>query len=281
VSELEVSERSSGNLRLKRGDLTQATSRSVQIQALLTPERMQGPGFCFALLPALRRLYAGSEELATALTRHMSYFATHPVLAGYVIGAAARLEERRARGEPIAPEQIEQLKQSLASPLAALGDPLFWSTLRPLAGLLGVLAIGLVHPPAPAEPDQRVLLCPLFTLLAYNAVALPFRIVAVSRGYAEADQPAALLRSLKLSEWVRVLGRAGALGYGALVALVLISLDFRSAGWGEDIRARLFSLAPLLLGGIIGFVGLRRWPGRVVEVALAVLLAAAGLALAV
>ena len=261
--------------RVRGAELARATSRSLQIQALLTPERMQGPGFAFALVPVLRRLYPARDDLARALTRHLAYFATHPVLSGYVLGAAARLEERRAGGDPIQDDAIDGMKRALASPLAALGDPLFWTTLRPLAGLLGVLAVSFLPGPNAIGPDLRVLLCPLFTLLAYNAVALPFRVAGVSRGYAEVDSPGDLVRSLRLKEWRDVLARGGALGYGALLAFVGLALDLGSISWGGDERARLAALVPLAMGAGIGFVGLRRWPGRVVEVGLLTLGSAA------
>jgi len=261
--------------RVRGSDLARATRRSLQIQALLTPERMQGPGFAFALVPALRRLYPAREDFASALRRHLAYFATHPVLSGYVLGAAARLEERRAQGEPISDETIDGMKRALASPLAAMGDPMFWSTLRPVAGLLGVLAVALLPSPGATGPDLRVLLCPLFTLLTYNAVALPFRIAGASRGYESADQPGALVRSLHLGEWREVLARGGALGYGALLAWIVIALDPGSITWGADQRARLIALVPLVLGAVVGYAGLRRWPGRVVEVGVLTLIAAA------
>ncbi len=261
-------------IRLRGEDLARVTSRSLHIQALLTPERMQGPGFAFALVPALRRLYPSREELARALSRHLAYFATHPILSGYVLGAAARLEERRANGEAVDDQRIDSFKRALGSPLAALGDPLFWVTLRPLAGLTGVLAIAFLPAPDAAGPDLRVLLCPLLTLLTYNAFALPFRVAGTARGYAEGDRPVALLDSLRLAEWNEALARAGAFGYGSLVALVAVSLDLGSGAWGADGGARLAALTPLLLGALIGFLGLRRWPGRGVEVGLGVLLAA-------
>ncbi len=263
--------------RVRPEDLARTTTRALHIQVLLTPERMQGPGFAFALLPVLQRLYPDREELGRALRRHLAYFATHPVLAGYVLGAAARWEERRAAGEPVTDEAIDTWKRTLASPLAAVGDPFFWATLRPLAGLVGVLAVGLIPAPDVLGPDWRVLLCPLLTLLTYNAFALPFRVVGTHVGYAEAERLAVLLGSIRLREWSHALGCVGALGYGALLALVVRFLDFGSIGWGLGAEARVVAAAPLALGAAIGWVGLRRWPGRVVEVALAALVAATAL----
>ena len=259
-------------IRVRSEDLVRTGARALHIQTLLTPERMQGPGFAFALLPVLERLYPARHDLARAIRRHLAYFATHPILVGYVLGAAARWEERRANGDEVSDEAIDTWKRALASPLAAMGDPFFWVTLRPLAGLVGIIAIGLI--PAPTlGPDWRVLLCPFLTLLTYNAFALPFRVVGTHVGYIEADRPAALLRSLRLREWGHALGCAGALGYGALLALVIRFLDFGSIDWGLDATAKITTAAPLVLGAVIGWAGLSKWPGRVVEVALAALVA--------
>ncbi|MGH7681366.1 MAG: PTS system mannose/fructose/sorbose family transporter subunit IID, partial [Candidatus Eiseniibacteriota bacterium] len=273
-----VPPRDMSGARVKRMDLAATSSRSIEIQALMNPERMQGLGFGFALLPVLRRLYPDHADLVRALKRHLAYFATHPVLVGYVLGMAAGLEERRAGGEPIGDSEIDTAKRSLASPLAALGDPLFWVTLRPFAGLVGILGIVFVPSPYAAGPDLRVLLCPLLTLLTYNALAWPFRVFGVARGYALADRPGDILRSLDLAEWNRALARAGAFGFGVLLAAVWLTLDPASRAWGSNAIARVASLLPLWIGGFIGFVGLKRWPGRGVEVGLAVFLAACLLA---
>jgi len=241
---------------------------------------MQGLGFGFALLPVIRRLYADPATRGVALRRHLRYFATHPVLSGFVLGAAARLEERRANGAPTSDDAIDSYKRALASPLAALGDPLFWVTLRPLAGLLGVLAVALLPRPAAGEPDLRSLLCPLVLVLTYNAVALPYRWIGVSRGYEHVDRPDVLLRSLRIPELTTFLERVGAFAFGALLVLFAVGLDVSSAAWGRQAGGRMLEVAPLLLGALVGFVGMRRWPGRSVEVGLVALLAGALLAAA-
>jgi PTS system mannose-specific IID component len=219
------------------------------------------------MLPVLRRVHPPGKRTA-ALKRHLGYFNTHPVLAGLVLGAASRLEERRARGEDVPEERIEIVKRALASPLAALGDPLFWVTLRPLSGLLGVLAIGVLAPPDMGEPDWRVLLCPLVVLLAYNAVALPFRVSGVARGYSRGEQPLELIRSLRLREWRAALERIGAFAFGALAAFIVMRvLDSIGRVLGGGTGHLL-----LLLAGALGAAAvLARWPGRLVEAALVAL----------
>ena len=261
--------------RALRGiDLARMASRSLYLQALFSPERQQGPGFCFALVPVMRRLYSSAEAQGLALARHAGFFGTHPVLVGYVLGLVARLEERRAHGAPISDAQIEDAKRALASPLAALGDPLFWVTLRPLAGLAGILGMALLPLAGPVGPDLRILACPLFAFLTYNAVALRFRVAGVPRGYALADEPGKLLQSLKLAELKRFFERVSATAFGSLIVLTLWPMTESADPAGEGFAHTAGVLAPFALGLIGTALGLRRWPGRGVELALVAALVA-------
>jgi PTS system mannose-specific IID component len=260
--------------RLRGMDLAKVSSRALYIQALFSPERQQGPGFAFALVPAFLRLYSTAAERGRAIARHMGFFGTHPVLSGYVLGVAARLEERRAQGAAVDDAQIETAKRSLASPLAALGDPLFWVTLRPLAGLAGIFGMAFLPLAQGLGPDLRVLVCPLLALLTYNAVALRFRVVGVARGYALADEPAKLLRSLRLAELKRLFERVSAFLFGSLIVLTLRPMTESADPADLGPAHTAWVLAPFVLGWIATAAGLRRWPGRSVEIALAAALVA-------
>jgi PTS system mannose-specific IID component len=260
--------------RLRAIDFARITSRSFYLQALFAAERQQGPGFAFALVPAMRRLYADTLEQGRALARHMGFFGTHPVLSGYVLGVVARWEERRAQGQPIDDARIEDAKRSLASPLAALGDPLFWVTLRPLAGLTGILGLAVLPLAGPIGPDLRVLICPLLALLTYNAVALNYRLVGVARGYEMADEPGKLLQSLRLAPLRVFFGRVGAFLFGFLIVLTLVPMAESAdpAGLGAAHTAQV--LMPFVLAWLGTVLVLKRWPGRSVELALTAALVA-------
>lgn len=260
--------------RLRGLDFAKMTSRSFYLQALFAPERQQGPGFAFALLPAIRRLYSGARERGIVLARHMGFFGTHPVLAGYVLGVAARLEERRAQGVPVGDAEIADAKRALASPLAALGDPLFWVTLRPLAGLVGILGMTLFPLADQVGPDLRVLVCPLLALLTYNAVALNHRLFGVWRGYALADEPGRLLRSLRLAPLRGFFERLSAFLFGSLMVLTLWPMTESADPAGLGFAHTASVLAPFALGWIVSALALRRWPGRCVEIALTAALVA-------
>src|SRR4029077_7099953 len=117
-----------------------------------------------------------------------------PTLASLALGAVARLEEQRAAGEPVDAVAIARVKSVLGSALAALGDRLFWFTLRPFAACLGVLlALGGSWVGA------------LALWVCYNAVHLTLRYRGVRWGYRQG--PAVLGEGLRerLESMVRLL----------------------------------------------------------------------------
>jgi PTS system mannose-specific IID component len=125
--------------RLKSRDLWRMALRSLFLQATFNYERQQGLGWAWALQPALERLYSDPAEVCERLAEHTAYFNTQPTLASLALGAVAALEEGRAAGEGPDAAAVTRIKGVLGSSLAALGDRLFWFTLRPFAALLGVL----------------------------------------------------------------------------------------------------------------------------------------------
>ncbi|MGH7738547.1 MAG: PTS system mannose/fructose/sorbose family transporter subunit IID, partial [bacterium] len=80
---------------LGRWTLASAFFRSFFLQTLWNFERYLNYGFAFALLPVFRKLYP-AEARGAALVRHLEYFNTHPYMASFILGAAARMEAERA-----------------------------------------------------------------------------------------------------------------------------------------------------------------------------------------
>lgn len=156
--------------RLRFWDLWQVGLRSLLLQALWNPERMQGQGFAFALRPIARRLL-GREGEATWLARQMGYFNTNPPLAGCALGVVSRVEAEAVADGASEEAGLEHLKAALGATLAARGDPFFWSTLRPLAAIIGVLWMLEGSPYGP-----------LVFLLLYNGFHLYARMRGVFQG---------------------------------------------------------------------------------------------------
>lgn len=125
--------------RLRSRDLWRIALRSLFLQATFNYERQQGLGWAWALQPALERLYPDPAEYRERLAEHTAFFNTQPTLASLALGAVAAIEEGRAAGAGPDDAAVARIKSVLGSSLAALGDRLFWFTLRPFAALLGVL----------------------------------------------------------------------------------------------------------------------------------------------
>ncbi|MEI4422402.1 PTS system mannose/fructose/sorbose family transporter subunit IID, partial [Streptococcus agalactiae] len=53
------------------------------------------------------------------------------------IGVTLALEEERANGAEIGDTAIQGVKIGMMGPLAGVGDPVFWFTVRPILGALG------------------------------------------------------------------------------------------------------------------------------------------------
>ena len=110
--------------------------RSTFLQGSWNYERMQNGGFCYAMIPAIKRLYKTKEEQAAALKRHLEFFNTQPYVGAPILGVTLALEEERANGAPVDDAAIQGVKVGMMGPLAGVGDPIFWFTVRPILGAL-------------------------------------------------------------------------------------------------------------------------------------------------
>ena len=124
------------NVSLTKQDRISVCWRSTFLQGSWNYERMQNGGFCYAMIPAIKRLYPTKEEQAAALKRHLEFFNTQPYVAAPILGVTMALEEDRANGAPVDDAAIQGVKVGMMGPLAGVGDPIFWFTVRPILGAL-------------------------------------------------------------------------------------------------------------------------------------------------
>ncbi|NLL30879.1 MAG: PTS mannose transporter subunit IID [Clostridiales bacterium] len=157
--------------KLTQSDLKSIFIRSNLHQGSWNYERMQALGYCYAMIPAIKRLYKG-EEQKQALKRHLEFFNTQPFVTAPILGINAAMEEEKANGADIDDGAINGVKVGLMGPLAGVGDPIFWGTLRPVLAALGatVAATGS-------------LLGPLIFFLGFNIVRLAVRWFGIKLGY--------------------------------------------------------------------------------------------------
>ena len=124
-------------IKLTKADRFKAFLRSYFLLASFNYERMQNGGVAYTLIPAIKKLYQTKEERAAALKRHLEFFNTQPFMANPIFGVTLALEEERANGADIDDAAISGVKVGMMGPLAGIGDPVFWFTVRPILGALG------------------------------------------------------------------------------------------------------------------------------------------------
>lgn len=162
-----------GQKKLTPGDVRGVFIRSNLFQGSWNFERMQALGFCFSMVPVIRRLYPeNNDDRKQAIKRHLEFFNTHPYVAPPILGVTMAMEEQRANGAPIDDAAINGIKVGLMGPLAGVGDPIFWGTVRPVFAALGA---GIAM--------SGSLLGPLLFFILFNLVRLATRYYGVAYGY--------------------------------------------------------------------------------------------------
>jgi PTS system sorbose-specific IID component len=141
-------------------------------QASFNYERIHALAFCVDMIPTIKRVYKTKAEQAAALKRHLVFFNTTPAVAGPIIGVTMAMEEARAQGDAIEAGTINSLKVGLMGPLAGVGDPLVWGTLRPITAAIG----------ASMALDGN-LLGPLLFFIAFNGIRLSMKWYGLQYGY--------------------------------------------------------------------------------------------------
>lgn len=159
-------------LKLTKKDRISVWWRSTFIQGSWNYERMQNGGWTFALIPAIKKLYKNKEDRVAALKRHLEFFNTHPYVASPIIGVTLALEEERANGAPVDDVTIQGVKVGMMGPLAGIGDPVFWFTVKPI---LGALAASLAM--------SGNILGPFIYFFAWNAIRMLFMWYTQEFGY--------------------------------------------------------------------------------------------------
>jgi PTS system mannose-specific IID component len=211
--------------------------RASLLQATWNYERQQGLGWAWSLSPALERIVPDPKERLPRIAQHTGYFNTQPTLASVALGAVALLEEQRAKGE-VDDDTVMRVKTVLGSALAALGDRLFWFTLRPVAACLGLLF-------AVRESWHGAVVM----WVCYNAFHISMRFWGVGWGYQ--GGPGVLGEGLR-SAIERLIARMGVIGcvlVGVLTAILLVP--------GGSPRGLTFQVL-LIAGMILGLLAAQR-----------------------
>lgn len=206
--------------------------RSTFLQGSWNYERMQNGGWCFAMIPALKKLYTKKEEQADALHRNLEFFNTHPYVVSPILGVALAQEEQRAQGKAVS----QDVKIGMMGPLAGVADPVFWFTARPLLGALGAsLAM------------EGSILGPLVFFIGWNLMRIGFMWKSQEMGYEKGEHISDDLAGGLLQKATQMAGVVGMFAMGALVQRY-VSIDI------PLIQDQLDGLLPGLLGLVATFI---------------------------
>lgn len=159
-------------IQLSKSERKKIWWRSTFLQGSWNYERMQNLGWAYALIPAIKKLYTSEEERSAALERHLEFFNTHPYVAAPIMGVTLALEEERASGAKIDDAAIQGVKIGMMGPLAGIGDPVFWFTVRPILGALGA-----------SIASSGNILGPIIFFLGWNIIRMAFLWYTQEFGY--------------------------------------------------------------------------------------------------
>lgn len=201
-----MTEKIENNNKLSKKDRMRIAFRHQYLQGSWNYERMQNGGWAFSMIPAIKKLYTTKEDQSAALQRHLEFYNTHPYVSSPVLGVTLALEEDRANGTPIDDATIQGVKVGMMGPLAGVGDPLFWFTLRPILGALGAsLAL------------SGNILGPIIFFLAWNIIRIGFEWYTQELGYSVGRQITDNLSDGLLGQVTEVASILGMFIIGSLV----------------------------------------------------------------
>ncbi len=244
--------------RVPRGALWSSFARSFLIQGSWNYRTMQGSGFAFALLPALRSIFRGRPgELDASVARHAEHFNAHPYLSNLALGAVVRLEADGEDGD-----DVRRFKTAVRGPLGGLGDSLVWASWLPAVSLA---ALALYWLGAPGW------LAVATFVVVYNVGHVGLRAWGFRTGLAEGRWVGRSLGRAALGKWTERVRSAAALLLGVLAGTVLAGTGgLADAGptWG------VLGVAAFVVGDLAGH---RLWrPTAVVVVVVVAVLATWG-----
>lgn len=189
--------------KINKIDLLRICYRSLYLGGAGNFERMQNLGLTYILAPLLKKLHPEKEKLKEALKRHLEFFNTHPYMASFLIGVVISMEEDISENKGwVKPERINDLKTHIAGPLSALGDSLFWATLRPFAALMAITIIILLE-------GYNKLWGPVFFLIFYNIFHFYVRFIGIWKGYKLKASVVQLIQKMDLQGIIRIVDFLG------------------------------------------------------------------------
>lgn len=228
---------------LAGGKLTKQDLQKVYVRNLFglqwgwNYETMQGLGYCYVIMPILRRLYRNDpEKMKKALKTEIGYFNTSQPMSHLIVGTDAALQEEL--GIDAAEDAVIGVKTGLMGPFAGVGDTVFITIYRALVfSIAAYIAMG----------GQAVaLLIPLICGAAMLAVRYKFTFMAYEQGRKLASGLSGQLKRLTDAASVLGLTVVGALVPSVVKAPMNVSIIIGDTN-PINIQAMLDKIIPAAL----------------------------------
>ena len=221
-------------------------------QACFSQVKMMTAGFCYAMLPWLKKLYPDNKEkLIEAMVRHQPFFNCTPETAFFILGLCISMEgEYAADPENFDPASISAIKAALMGPLSGVGDAIFWVTVRTIAASVAITLA-----------QNGSMLAPFAFLVIYHVISEPLRWMMLKYGYSLGNN---FLEMAYESGYVDMLTMGattiGLIMVGAMCAnFVSLNTAIILSGSGETaqtLQSALDSIFPKLLPLIVSLLAL-------------------------
>ncbi|GEN48870.1 PTS system mannose/fructose/sorbose family transporter subunit IID [Ligilactobacillus pobuzihii] len=227
--------------KLTKKDLNKVFWRSFALQGSESYTDMQGMGYTFSILPALKKIYSDDEDqLYESALRNTALFNTTPHIATFIMGMSLALEEENSEDPAFDTEAISSLKAALMGPVAGIGDTLYWGTFRVIAAGIGLsLAV------------QGNILGPVLYFLFYTTLHVLGRYGGVHLGYSAGTK--AMEKAFEgnyLEKFTEAASIVGLMSIGAMTSSLVtfkISAVFKTAGGTINVQNILNDIFPGLL----------------------------------
>lgn len=208
-------------------------------------EKMQGLGYCYTMLPALKHFYKDKPtEMKKALKTHLGFFNTTQAMSNLIVGANLALEEEMGMQDEMA---ITGLKTGLMGPLAGVGDTLFLAIYRAI-----VFSIAAYM----AQGGQALgLLIPIIAGLAVIALRYKFTYIGYEQGKKLANEFAG-----KMSMFTEGASILGLMVVGGLIPAVIsyqLDITYKMGKVTLSVQDMLDKVLPSLVP--LAIVGLSYW----------------------
>ena len=198
-------------------------------------EKMQGLGYAWVIMPALRKIYRDDPEgLQKALTMQLGYFNTTPAMSHLIIGADIALEEEFGNK---AEDAVLGLKTGLMGPFAGVGDTLFVAIYRAIVFSIAAYMA--------QQGNAFGLIIPIIVCMIVMAIRYKFTTIGYAQGKKLATGFATTM--IPITEGAAILGLTVVGGLIASVISYKLDLTFTMGKVSMSVQDNLDKIMPSLI----------------------------------